>query len=155
MFQVSHSVLHLSSATSSAAVTLCRTAVAVANQQQDSEVTALRAVISLANETLFNLVNATIVANYTNQLAALDTAYSRDPNNVCPQACLSPPASLSPLAHPATVTVVVTFAVSYMQCMFITCWASRARRASRAHLPLIVFPFCAILNCVCTKSGCQ
>ena len=75
-----------------ALVTLCRTAVAVANQQQDNEVTALRAVISLANETLFNLVNATIVANYTNQLSALDTTYSRDSNNVCPQACLPPPA---------------------------------------------------------------
>lgn len=85
---------------------------AVANQQQDSEVTALRAVIFLANETLFNLVNATIVANYTNQLSALDTAYSRDPNNVCPQACLPPPALQSPLAHPAIVSVVVTVAAA-------------------------------------------
>ena len=68
--------------------TLCRTAVTVANQQQDSEVTALRAVISLANETLFDLINATIAANYTGQLSALDTANSGDPNNVCSQACL-------------------------------------------------------------------
>lgn len=60
----------------------------VANQQQDSEVTALRAVISLANETLFDLINATIAANYTARLSALNTAYSGDPNNVCPQAHL-------------------------------------------------------------------
>ena len=67
-------------------VITCRTAVTVANQQQDSEVTALRAVISLANETLFDLINATIAANYTGRLSALDSAYSSDPNNVCPQA---------------------------------------------------------------------
>ena len=70
-------------------MTLCRTAVTVANQQQDSEVTTLRAVISLANETLVDLINATIAVNYTDRLSALDSANSGNPNNVCPQAHLS------------------------------------------------------------------
>ena len=60
----------------------CRTAVAVADQQQDSEVTALQTVITLANETLFDLVNATIAANYTAQLTKLDNTYSSTPNDV-------------------------------------------------------------------------
>ena len=88
-------------------VTPCRTAVTVANQQQDSEVTALRAVISLANETLFDLINATIAANYTSQLSALDSAYSSDPNNVCPQAHLSSWALLSTPAAAAILPVAV------------------------------------------------
>ena len=62
---------------------LCyRTAVTVADQQQDSEVTALRTVITLANETLFDLINATITANYTAQLNRLDTSYSSSPSDV-------------------------------------------------------------------------
>lgn len=85
-------------------MTLCRTAVTVANQQQDSEVTALRAVISLANETLVDLINATIAANYTRQLSALDTLYSGDPNNVCPQAHVQ---RFQPLTTAATLPLAV------------------------------------------------
>ncbi|KAL3132313.1 hypothetical protein ABBQ32_008891 [Trebouxia sp. C0010 RCD-2024] len=59
-----------------------RTAVSIANQQQDSEVTTLRAVITLANETLVDLVNATIAANYTAQLSQLDTDNSNNPTDV-------------------------------------------------------------------------
>ncbi|DBB14252.1 TPA: hypothetical protein ACH3X3_001198 [Trebouxia sp. C0006] len=53
-----------------------RTAVSAADAQQDSEISDLQTVISLANETLFDLINATITANYTAQLDALDTTYS-------------------------------------------------------------------------------
>ena len=69
---------------------VCRTAVEVANQQQDSEVTALRAVITLANATLPDLINATIAANYTAQLSQLDADNSNDPSDVSPY----PPALL-------------------------------------------------------------
>ncbi|KAA6428169.1 MAG: hypothetical protein FRX49_01765, partial [Trebouxia sp. A1-2] len=53
-----------------------RTAVSAADAQQDSEISDLQTVISLANETLFDLINATITANYTAQLDTLDTTYS-------------------------------------------------------------------------------
>ena len=69
---------------------VCRTAVSVADQQQDSEVTALRAVITLANATLPDLINATIAANYTAQLSQLDADNSNDPSDVRPY----PPALL-------------------------------------------------------------
>ena len=103
----------------------------VANQQQDSEVTALRAVISLANETLFDLINATIAANYTSQLSALDSAYSGDPNNVRPQAHLSSWALLSTLAAAASLPVAVS---SLCPQEISTCGASRAH----AHLIIAV-----------------
>ena len=64
-------------------VNLYRTAVTVANQQQDSEVTALTAVITLANQTLVSLMNATIAANYTAQLSTLDS------DNVSPPSLLA------------------------------------------------------------------
>lgn len=54
----------------------------VADDQQDSETAALETVISLANETLFDLINATITANYTTLLDALDTLYADDTSNV-------------------------------------------------------------------------
>lgn len=60
----------------------CRTAVSAADAQQDSEISDLQTVISLANETLFDLINATITANYTAQLDALDTTYSDNTSDV-------------------------------------------------------------------------
>ena len=54
----------------------------VADVQQDSEITDLETVISLANETLFDLINATITANYTALLDALDTTYSDNTSDV-------------------------------------------------------------------------
>lgn len=54
----------------------------VADVQQDSEITDLETVISLANETLFDLINATITANYTAQLDVLDTTYSDNTSDV-------------------------------------------------------------------------
>ena len=54
----------------------------VADVQQDSEITDLESVISLANETLFDLINATITANYTALLDALDTTYSDNTSDV-------------------------------------------------------------------------
>ena len=59
-----------------------RTAVTVADQQQDSETANLQTVISLANQTLITLLNATVAANYTAQLTALDTEYASDSSNV-------------------------------------------------------------------------
>lgn len=53
-----------------------RTAVSAADAQQDSEISDLQTVISLANETLFGLIDATITANYTAQLDTLDSTYS-------------------------------------------------------------------------------
>lgn len=61
----------------------------IANQQQDSEVTTLRAVISLANETLVDLINATIAANYTAQLSQLDSDNSNNPTDVRSHPCLA------------------------------------------------------------------
>ncbi len=60
----------------------CRTAVSAADAQQDSEISDLQTVISLANETLFDLINATITANYTAQLDTLDTTYSDNTSDV-------------------------------------------------------------------------
>lgn len=60
----------------------CRTAVTVANAQQSSEIAGLKSVITLANETLVDLVNATIAANYTLQLTNLATTYASEPSNV-------------------------------------------------------------------------
>ena len=54
----------------------------VADVQQDSEISALESVISLANETLFDLINATISANYTSQLDALDSTYGSNSTDV-------------------------------------------------------------------------
>lgn len=59
-----------------------RTAVTVADQQQDSETANLQTVITLANQTLVTLLNATVAANYTAQLTALDTKYASDSSNV-------------------------------------------------------------------------
>jgi len=56
--------------------------VSAADAQQDSEISDLQTVISLANETLFDLINATITANYTAQLDALDTTYSDNTSDV-------------------------------------------------------------------------
>lgn len=53
-----------------------------ADAQQDSEISDLQTVISLANETLFDLINATITANYTAQLDTLDTTYSDNTSDV-------------------------------------------------------------------------
>lgn len=54
----------------------------VADKQQDSEIANLRTAISLANETLVTLLNATIAANYTSQLNTLATQYASNPSNV-------------------------------------------------------------------------
>ena len=73
----------------------CRTAVSVADVQQESEITALDSVISVDNETLIDLINATISANYTSQLEALDSSYGSNSTDVsfllrhCLLRCLS------------------------------------------------------------------
>ena len=65
----------------------CRTAVSAADAQQDSEISDLQTVISLANETLFGLIDATITANYTAQLDTLDSTYSDNTSDVCKSIC--------------------------------------------------------------------
>ncbi len=65
----------------------CRTAVSAADAQQDSEISDLQTVISLANETLFGLIDATITANYTAQLDTLDSTYSDNTSDVSKSIC--------------------------------------------------------------------
>ena len=61
----------------------------VADQQQDSEIANLESVITLANQTLVSLLNATIAANYTSQLTTLDAQIAANPSNVsCLWCCL-------------------------------------------------------------------
>ena len=60
----------------------CRTAVSAADAQQNSEISDLQTVVSLANETLFDLINATITANYTAQLDTLDSSYNDNTSDV-------------------------------------------------------------------------
>ena len=54
----------------------------MADIQQDSEIAALEAVISIANETLFDLINSTITSNYTAQLDLLDSTYGSNSTDV-------------------------------------------------------------------------
>ena len=106
----------------------CRTAVAVADQQQDSEVAALQTVITLANATLFDLVNATIAANYTAQLTRLDSTYSSTPNDVCHcNSCLL-------LQLPAAVLLLLeTQLVMFAFLLTIVCSNSLAVQCSPAN----------------------
>ena len=59
-----------------------RTAVSAADAQQNSEISDLQTVVSLANETLFDLINATITANYSAQLDTLDSTYNDNTSDV-------------------------------------------------------------------------
>ena len=93
-----------------------RTALSAADVQQDSEISDLQTVISLANETVFGLINATITANYTAQLDTLDSTYGDNTSDVSRSTCSACCCENAVEILVQLLTLVLALALPPLQC---------------------------------------